>query len=165
PPTRTIKKRAHSSTSPEPPMKRKRTKRVVSAESASSSSSSSSRSSSPALKRDYSPLYTWLSNNLHDPYPSATVRSDLCRASGGADVERWFTSARRRIGWTELVKRVPGGRERVVSAAKSYWKGEGEEYPGIEVEFALIEKTLKDVYGPRFDGPGEIVKLFGVVPR
>ncbi|KAK0465616.1 uncharacterized protein EV420DRAFT_1744636 [Desarmillaria tabescens] len=167
PPTRTIKKRARSSTSPEPPTKRKRTKRVVSTESASSSSSSSSssRSSTPALlKRDYTPLYTWLSNNLHDPYPSASVRSDLCRASGGADVERWFTSARRRIGWTELVKRVPGGRERVVSAAKSYWKDEGEEYPGIEVEFALIEKNLKDVYGPRFDGPGEVVKLFGVVP-
>lgn len=167
PPTRIIKKRALSSTSPEPPTSRKRTKRTVSAESASSSSSSSSRSSSPALKRDYTPLYTWLSNNLHNPYPPASVRSDLCRESGGADVERWFTTARRRIGWTELVKRVPGGRARVVSAAKHYWKGEeeGEEYSGIDVEFALIEKNLEDVYGPRLGGPGEVVKLFGVVPR
>ncbi|PBK76768.1 hypothetical protein ARMSODRAFT_1011994 [Armillaria solidipes] len=166
PPARTIKKRTHSSTSPEPPTSRKRTKRTASAESAPSSSSSSSRSSSPTSKRDYTPLYTWLSNNLHNPYPPASVRSDLCRESGGADVERWFTTARRRIGWTELVKRVPGGRERVVSAAKHYWKGEGEgeEYPGIDVEFALIEKNLKDVYGPRLGGPGEVVKLFGVVP-
>ncbi|KAK0246293.1 hypothetical protein EDD85DRAFT_944688 [Armillaria nabsnona] len=165
PPTRVIKKRAHSSTSPEPPTSRKRTKRTVSAESAPSSSSSSSRSSSPAPKRDYTPLYTWLSNNLHNPYPPASVRSDLCRESGGADVERWFTTARRRIGWTELVKRVPGGRQRVVSAAKHYWKGEeeGEEYPGMDVEFVLIEKNLTDVYGPRLGGPGEVVKLFGVV--
>ncbi len=167
PPTRVIKKRAHSSTSPEPPTSRKRTKRTVSAESASSSSSSSSRSSSPAPKRDYTPLYTWLSNNLHNPYPPAFIRSGLCRESGGADVERWFTTARRRIGWTELVKRVPGGRQRVVSAAKHYWKGEeeGEEYPGMDVEFALIEKNLEDVYGPRLGGPGEVVKLFGVVSR
>ncbi|KAK0456018.1 hypothetical protein EV421DRAFT_20383 [Armillaria borealis] len=165
--TRIIKKRTHSSTSPEPLTSRKRTKRTASAESASSSSSSSSRSSSPAPKRDYTPLYTWLSNNLYNPYLPASVRSDLCRESGGADVERWFTTARRRIGWTELVKRVPGGRERVVRAAKHYWKGEGEgeEYPGIGVEFALIEKNLKDVYGPRLGGPGEVVKLFGVVPR
>ncbi len=65
------------------------------------------------------------------------------------------------------MKRVPGGRARVVSAAKHYWKGEeeGEEYSGIDVEFALIEKNLEDVYGPRLGGPGEVVKLFGVVPR
>ncbi|KAK0233665.1 hypothetical protein IW262DRAFT_1331831 [Armillaria fumosa] len=165
PPTRVIKKRTHSSTSPEPPTSRKRTKRTVSAESAPSSSTLSSRSSSPAPKRDYTPLYTWLSKNLHNPYPPASVRRDLCRESGGADAERWFTTARRRIGWTELVKRVPGGRGRVVSAAKHYWKGEEEgEYPGIDVEFALIEKNLKDVYGRRLGGPGEVVKLFGVVP-
>ncbi|KAK0505639.1 hypothetical protein EDD18DRAFT_514 [Armillaria luteobubalina] len=167
PPTRVIKKRAHSSTSPEPPTSRKRTKRTAPAESAPSSSALSSRSSSPVPKRDYTPLYTWLSKNLHNPYPPPTVRRNLCRASGGADVQRWFTTARRRIGWNELVKRVDGGRARVVSAAKHYWKGEGhgEEYPGIDVEFALIEKNLKDVYGPRLGGPGEVVKLFGVVPR
>ncbi|KAK0472418.1 hypothetical protein EDD18DRAFT_443539 [Armillaria luteobubalina] len=167
PPTRVIKKRVHSSTSPEPPTSRKRTKHTAPAESAPSSSTLSSRSSSPAPKRDYIPLYTWLSKNLHNPYPPPTVRSNLCRASGGADVQRWFTTARRRIGWNELVKRVEGGRARVVSAAKHYWKGEGhgEEYPGIDVEFALIEKNLKDVYGPRLGGPGEVVKLFGVVPR
>ncbi|KAK0481681.1 hypothetical protein IW261DRAFT_1092194 [Armillaria novae-zelandiae] len=168
PPTRVIKKkRTHSSTSPEPPTSRKRSKRTATAESAPSSSFLSSRSCSPAPKRDYTPLYTWLSDNLHNPYPSASVRSDLGRKSGGADVERWFTTARRRIGWTELVKRVAGGRERVVSAAKYYWKGEGEgeEYPGIDVEFALIDKNLEDVYGPRLGGPGEVVKLFGVVPR
>ncbi|KAK0198888.1 hypothetical protein F5146DRAFT_112163 [Armillaria mellea] len=167
PPTRVIRKRTHASTSPEPPTSRKRTKRTATAESAPPSSLLSSRSSSPFRKRDYTPLYTWLSNNLHNPYPPASVRSDLCRESGGVHVERWFTTARRRIGWTELVKRVAGGRERVVSAAKHYWKGEGEgeEYPAIDVEFALIEKNLEDVYGPRLGGPGEVVKLFGVVPR
>ncbi|KAG7452339.1 uncharacterized protein BT62DRAFT_926541 [Guyanagaster necrorhizus] len=151
PPARTSKKRTHSSTSPEPPAKRKR---MVSSESVSSESGTSS---SP----DYSPLYTWLSNNLYNPYPSAPVRADLCRAAGGADVERWFTTARRRIGWTELVRRVAGGRSKVVSAAEKYWKGEGREY---QVEFALIEQNLKDIYGARFGGPGEVVKLFGAVP-
>lgn len=52
------------------------------------------------------PAYRWLLDNLHDPYPSREVKDGLVQSTGVSihNVNAWFASARRRMGWTHICK-------------------------------------------------------------
>ncbi|KAF9245780.1 hypothetical protein BU15DRAFT_85472 [Melanogaster broomeanus] len=50
--------------------------------------------------------YSWLLDNLHNPYPSPAVKSSLAAAHGApiSSVNGWFVNVRRRMGWTALCR-------------------------------------------------------------
>ena len=68
---------------------------------------------SPAEDRNYlsqpsfiGAAYRWLLDNLHNPYPSVEVKKSIAHATGCSlpSVSAWFTSARRRMGWTTICR-------------------------------------------------------------
>lgn len=50
--------------------------------------------------------YTWLLQNLHHPYPSLETKSSIAAKSNGSlsSIGAWFTSVRRRMGWTAICR-------------------------------------------------------------
>ena len=108
------------------------------------------------------PAYTWLLNNLHNPYPSKETKATIAEESGSSlkDIDNWFINVRRRIGWNKLrSKHFENKRSLIVNAATRFFK----EVPqmlhastapssGIdpktnyESEFESIEKTARDLY-------------------
>lgn len=52
------------------------------------------------------PAYSWLLNNLHNPYPSPEIKAAIAAQSNCpiTSVSAWFTSVRRRTGWTAICR-------------------------------------------------------------
>ncbi|GLB35907.1 hypothetical protein LshimejAT787_0301950 [Lyophyllum shimeji] len=102
------------------------------------------------------PSYTWLLENLHNPYPSTRVRDDIAQKSGAArkDVDNWFIDARKRIGWNALRKAVfSNKRVDIVDAATRFFVEDDPKRPldpTIEYEFIAIKKSAKDLYVDKF---------------
>lgn len=50
--------------------------------------------------------YTWLLENIANPYPSSTVKTSLAQRynSSLSAINSWFINARRRMGWTALCR-------------------------------------------------------------
>lgn len=71
------------------------------------------KAGSPVEDHNYSthssfigPAYRWLLDNLHNPYPSVKVKKSIAQAAGCSlsVVSAWFTSVRRRMGWTVICR-------------------------------------------------------------
>ncbi|KAK0199233.1 C-terminal domain of homeodomain 1-domain-containing protein [Desarmillaria ectypa] len=113
--------------------------------------------------------YRWLSENLHNPYPNREVRNKICRETNTSrkDLDNWFTNARRRMGWTSLLKHFDGDRDRMVEAATTYFSGQtcpwDNQYSPVDIAFADMASTLKDLYANKFEQSTLGRKLGGVV--
>ena len=62
----------------------------------------------------------WLLDNLHNPYPTVAVKYSMEESPelGNRTVNEWFARARRRIGWTRLLRdRFGGCRSAATDAA------------------------------------------------
>nr|AEN14456.1 HD1 homeodomain mating-type protein Le.a1-2 [Lentinula edodes] len=72
----------------------------------SPSPSSSSQLPSGNLPSYIPPSYTWLLSNLHNPYPSTTIRDTIASTTNTPRrlIDAWFVDVRRRIGWTNLIE-------------------------------------------------------------
>ncbi|KAK0208799.1 C-terminal domain of homeodomain 1-domain-containing protein [Desarmillaria ectypa] len=138
---------------------------AASANSAAASSSSRIASSCAYVE----PAYRWLSDNLHNPYPNREVRNKICRETNTSrkDLDNWFTNARRRMGWTSLLKHFDGDRDRMVEAATTYFSGQtcpwDNQYSPVDIAFADMASTLKDLYANKFEQSTLGRKLGGVV--
>ncbi|KAI6163837.1 C-terminal domain of homeodomain 1-domain-containing protein [Pisolithus thermaeus] len=53
------------------------------------------------------PAYKWLLSNLHNPYPTTEVKEHIASLAGCslASINSWFTSVRKRIGWTAICRK------------------------------------------------------------
>ena len=116
-----------------------------------------SRSTS-ALPLYVKPAYTWLMENLHNPYPPKHIKAKLSRESGCnvKDIDNWFINVRRRIGWNR-VRRVhfANKRQEILSAAARFFGKTGGS-PNldshIEMEFASIQNLAENLYNDKFTG-------------
>jgi hypothetical protein len=104
------------------------------------------------------PAYTWLMENLHNPYPSKHVKAKLSRESGCnvKDIDNWFINVRRRIGWNR-VRRVhfANKRQEILSAAARFFGKTGGSQnldPHLEMEFASIQNLAETLYNDKFAG-------------
>nr|AWT37973.1 A7 homeodomain transcription factor 1 [Lentinula edodes] len=72
----------------------------------SPSPSSSSQLPNGNLPSYIPPSYTWLLSNLHNPYPSTTIRDTIASTTNTPRrlIDAWFVDVRRRIGWTNLIE-------------------------------------------------------------
>ncbi|TFY60154.1 hypothetical protein EVG20_g7522 [Dentipellis fragilis] len=108
--------------------------------------------------------HRWLLPNLHDPYPSAVETASLAQACGCAvkAIQDWFSSARRRIGWTDLSREKFGGSRRETSqaASRAYAEDSDDALPSdIKHAFSIIRanarKLLQELVAD-LDGDGQI---------
>nr|AGS09216.1 b1 homeodomain mating type protein [Heterobasidion occidentale] len=112
---------------------------------------SSSHSLSPVLSHSYRDLYAWLQQNLHNPYPSATVKANLVASSGLSSeyVTAWFHNAREQIGWTTLARhRFKGSRSAIVDAARCAFlqSDDNRSLPStLRHAFSVIKQNLDNL--------------------
>ncbi|KAJ3850543.1 HD1 homeodomain mating-type protein Le.a1-3 [Lentinula lateritia] len=87
-----------------------------------SPSPSSSQLPSGNLPSYIPPSYTWLLSNLHNPYPSTSVRDSIASTTNTPRrlIDAWFVDVRRRIGWTNLIEGRSGLKG---GGAKTHGKG------------------------------------------
>ncbi|KAJ3805703.1 HD1 homeodomain mating-type protein Le.a1-3 [Lentinula aff. lateritia] len=89
---------------------------------ATRSPSPSSQLSSGNLPSYIPPSYTWLLSNLHNPYPSTSIRDSIASSTNTPRrlIDAWFVDVRRRIGWTNLIEGRSGLKG---GGAKTHGKG------------------------------------------
>ncbi|KAG6824587.1 hypothetical protein H0H92_006412 [Tricholoma furcatifolium] len=97
----------------------------------------------------------WLVNNIHNPYPSTTVRDAIAVQSAVArkDVDNWFIDARKRIGWNNARKVFfSNKRVDIVDAATRFFANDEKLSLSQEAEHALITimKNAKNLYADKF---------------
>ncbi|KAL1718448.1 hypothetical protein EV715DRAFT_252729 [Schizophyllum commune] len=103
------------------------------------------------------PCYTWLLNNLHNPYPSheERLRFSVDTGSSMKDIAAWFISARQRIGWSELrAKQFGRSQIGIVKAASRFWPERDTNLPlppDIELRFAEIDANARSLYAGKFE--------------
>ncbi|KAG6894456.1 hypothetical protein C0992_006021 [Termitomyces sp. T32_za158] len=111
------------------------------------------------------PAYQWLLANIHNPYPSKEVRTQIARKAKSdiKSVEAWFVDARGRIGWNALRKTYFGNkRAEIVDAATRFFVKLDDKRPlgtTIEFEFAQMEISAKNLYSDRFVETTLVTKL------
>ncbi|KAJ3859980.1 HD1 homeodomain mating-type protein Le.a1-6 [Lentinula novae-zelandiae] len=96
---------------------------------ATRSPSPSSQLPSGNLPSYIPPSYTWLLSNLHNPYPSTSIRDTIASTTNTPRrlIDAWFVDVRRRIGWTNLIEGRSGLKG---GGAKTHGKGtEGVRRP------------------------------------
>nr|AGS09312.1 b1 homeodomain mating type protein [Heterobasidion parviporum] len=96
----------------------------------------------------FSVAHRWLTQNIHDPYPSASIKQELaqsCELSVDS-ISKWFHNARRYIGWTALARFHFGGRlSAMVQAARRAYIESDDTQPlplHIEHAFFVIRKNI-----------------------
>ncbi|KAF8898999.1 hypothetical protein BD779DRAFT_1486558 [Infundibulicybe gibba] len=97
----------------------------------------------------------WLLHNLHNPYPSKEIRSQISCKTGHMrkDIDAWFVEARKRIGWTSLRKtHFNNKRADIIDAATRFFVQSDPKrplLPGLDVAFANIQGTAFELYSSR----------------
>jgi hypothetical protein len=115
--------------------------------------------------------YRWLSDNLHNPYPTDAIKSNIASTSATTveSINRWFIKARRRIGWTAYVKTCFAGcRSDAVQAARAVYCDDGINEdtvdPAIVCHLMQIRHNMESMYGSKFQ-KGELVESLSTVVR
>lgn len=100
--------------------------------------------------------YKWLVKNLHNPYPSTELKESIARSSGSSlkTINAWFTSVRRRIGWTKILRQhFTNCRHDMLTAAYHYLVEDQPNQPSIrliEYEFLQMRINAEALYAPQF---------------
>nr|AGS09282.1 b1 homeodomain mating type protein [Heterobasidion annosum] len=97
---------------------------------------------------EFSAAHRWLTQNIHDPYPSASIKQELaqsCELSVDS-ISKWFHNARRYIGWTALARFHFGGRRSamVQAARRAYIESDDTQPLPLHIEhaFSVIRKNI-----------------------
>nr|ADN97172.1 A1 mating-type protein [Phanerodontia chrysosporium] len=103
---------------------------------------------SPALIPTFLALpYDWILRNVHNPYPTASLKSAMAREAGVSlhTVDSWFRSVRKHIGWLSFVKRrFNGSRALAIAAAKRIlFQGSQSDDVSPEVAAELLSVVSK----------------------
>lgn len=107
--------------------------------------------------------HRWLCDNLHNPYPSASTKRSIAELSGVSSkvVGEWFSQARRRIGWTTILKnRFGGNRQLCIDCAHIIFiEGSGCSFysRGVIQDFHRMKLKSERINKNRL-GLGDIVK-------
>nr|AGS09228.1 b1 homeodomain mating type protein [Heterobasidion occidentale] len=109
-------------------------------------------SSSPRLSlSDLS--QNWLLENLHEPYPSSSVKKDLARSSGQSvdAVNAWFHNTRDHVGWTTVAHHhFKGSRSAMVDAARRAFITPDPTRPlspFLSHAFSVVKRNLEKFLG------------------
>jgi hypothetical protein len=113
--------------------------------------------------------YKWLTENLHNPYPSESTKAYLAHGSHVTvdSVNGWFLKARRRVGWTALVKADFGGcRADAVKAAQAVFCDAGANEDSVDAavvcKLMQVQHNTESMYGSRFC-KGELLESLSAI--
>lgn len=113
--------------------------------------------------------YKWLLDNLHNPYPSAEVKTHIATTSGCSisSINSWFISARRRIGWTSLCRSTFNNcRTDMIDAAyRAFIKEDSSRRLSSEItqSFMTIRVAAESLYASTFSKSPLAAELDAVV--
>nr|AGS09150.1 b1 homeodomain mating type protein [Heterobasidion irregulare] len=94
----------------------------------------------------------WLTQNIHNPYPSTSTKEELAKSCGlSVDcITKWFRNARKHIGWTALARHhFEGSRSAMVQAARRAYVESDVTQPlplHIQHAFSVIRKNIKSLH-------------------
>ncbi|CAK5280596.1 unnamed protein product [Mycena citricolor] len=114
--------------------------------------------------------YRWLLKHIHNPYPKKETKERLAEISGSTQerITEWFVDARRRMGWTKLLREeFDRRRADMIDAAHRFFIHpiRGQPLPQeIFAEFAKIEQTTREMYAGKFI-PGDLSNKMAAVVR
>nr|AGS09332.1 a1 homeodomain mating type protein [Heterobasidion parviporum] len=95
----------------------------------------------------YASAYDWLLDNLHNPYPSPDVKSQLGQAHGLSSkaIGAWFKQVRQKIGWSTLSGEVfSGSRSKTTRAASLAYISRDPDLPdNIRHAFRVVRDKLE----------------------
>ncbi|CAL1694995.1 unnamed protein product [Somion occarium] len=104
------------------------------------------------------PAYSWLMDNLHNPYPPLHVKKALAARTDMSvrDISKWFKEVRRSIGWVDIcITYFQGSRPLAIEAATQVLIEEHlNRSPSMEVqvEFLSLQGRASCLY---FNNDGE----------
>nr|AGS09391.1 a1 homeodomain mating type protein [Heterobasidion abietinum] len=91
--------------------------------------------------------YDWLLDNLHNPYPSPDVKSQLAQAHGLSPkaIGTWFKQVRQEIGWSTLSGEIfSGSRSRTTRAASlAYISRDPDLLENVKHAFRVVRDKLE----------------------
>lgn len=131
----------------------------------SNAPTSSAETSSPFLTS----AYQWLLNNLHNPYPTAEVKTRMAADSSCqvSSINSWFINARRRIGWTTLCReRFSNCRADMIDAAyRALVKEDSQRMlsPEVTHSFIVMKAAAEGLYSSTFARSALAGDLDGIV--
>ncbi|XP_006455003.1 HD1 homeodomain transcription factor A mating type protein [Agaricus bisporus var. bisporus H97] len=120
-----------------------------------SQSRSSEETLHPAPALYIKQAYSWLMQNLSNPYPPKEVREAIARKAGSdpKHVENWFGDVRKRMGWNGIRKRhFSNKRHLTVAAATAFFGGQSSELLTdlVRQDFAAMSADAEDMYSKKF---------------
>nr|AGS09244.1 a1 homeodomain mating type protein [Heterobasidion annosum] len=91
--------------------------------------------------------YEWLLDNLHNPYPSPDVKSQLSQAHGLSSkaIGTWFKQVRQEIGWSTLSGEIfSGSRSKTTRAASLAYISRDPDLPeNVKHAFRVVRDKLE----------------------
>nr|AGS09310.1 a1 homeodomain mating type protein [Heterobasidion parviporum] len=91
--------------------------------------------------------YDWLQDNLHNPYPSPDVKSQLAQAHclSSKAIGAWFKQVRQEIGWSTLSGEIfSGSRSKTIRAASLAYISRDPDLPeNIRHAFRVVRDKLE----------------------
>lgn len=121
------------------------------------------------LPQFIAPAYSWLLDNIHNPYPPPETKSLLARESGSSltPINAWFTSVRRRMGWTKICRNHFGNSrvDTVNAAYRVLVKADSTRHLPAEVTqgFISMKVTAEGLYSSLFSKSAFANELDSVV--
>nr|AGS09220.1 a1 homeodomain mating type protein [Heterobasidion occidentale] len=95
----------------------------------------------------YASAYDWLLDNLHNPYPSPDVKSQLAQAHGLSSkaIGAWFKQVRQEIGWSTLSSEIfSGSRSKTTRAASLSYISRDPDLPeNVKHAFRVVRDKLE----------------------
>nr|AGS09214.1 a1 homeodomain mating type protein [Heterobasidion occidentale] len=95
----------------------------------------------------YTSAYDWLLDNLHNPYPSHDVKSQLAQAHGlfPRAIGAWFKQVRQEIGWSTLSGEIfSGSRSKTTRAACLAYTARDTDLPeNVQHAFRVVRDKLE----------------------
>lgn len=133
----------------------KMSSRIKRSESCASTSSSATVVDINPMPSHIPRAYDWLIKHLHNPYPSANVKSRIAKETEVPlkSVSEWFVNIRRRIGWTSICKRFfNGNRALAIDCAKSFFLDDSSSInKDIVMAFALMKETAERLFDGKLE--------------
>nr|AGS09304.1 a1 homeodomain mating type protein [Heterobasidion parviporum] len=95
----------------------------------------------------FASVYDWLLDNLHNPYPSPDVKSQLAQIHGLSSkaLGAWFKQVRQEIGWSALSGEIfSGSRSKTTRAASLAYISRDSDLPeNVQHAFRVVRDKLE----------------------
>ncbi|KAK7465370.1 hypothetical protein VKT23_005348 [Stygiomarasmius scandens] len=112
------------------------------------------QATSPPPTRYVKQAHDWLLDNLHNPFPSTSVRDEIGASVGSSrkSMDNWFIDARKYIGWNTLRQKFKTRKQMIEEATRYFKPSAGVSYSGeFDDEFQVIADRARRMFDDEDD--------------